>query len=271
MRKTLFLLVIMAVTGVLNAQSHYWTPITGNQYTMTVSGPVTIDGEVQTASTLEIGAFCGDECRASTFPSLFPITGEYIVMMNIRGNVYSGETITFKLYDHESQQELDLSCLSTVEYEADAIVGTIGAWYEFAFASVGIHNIAAGAWSNSANWYNGIIPDSSSDVSIENDCTVDIDVEVASLSVSEGVTLTIQSGSTLTVIGDLSSVDVTCIYIEDGGQLVNESEGVMATLEKDIEAYTQKDTDGWYLISSPVDGMEIDGSQMSVTSHPFCE
>jgi hypothetical protein len=46
------------------------------------------------------------------------------------------------------------------------------------------------------------------------------------------------------------------LIIEDGGQLYH-NEAVTATLEKDITAYSSKDSDGWYLIASPVDDINV--------------
>lgn len=260
MRKLAFLLTIMAFMGAANAQSHHWTPMSGNQYTMIVNGIVTIDGVTQTANTLEIGAFCGEQCRESVFVTEFQITGEYLAMMNIRSNTATGEIITFRLYDHVTEQELDVQCVNTLDYVADAVIGNIGEWYEFAFISDTpvIHNTTSGNWSNQDIW--SAVPGNTSSVEIDADCTVDVDVVVASLTVTDGATLTIQSGKTLIVTGNLASSLVTGIVIEDGAQLINNSGNVYASAKKDIEAYTAKDSDGWYLISSPVDKMAIAGS-----------
>lgn len=64
----------------------------------------------------------------------------------------------------------------------------------------------------------------------------------------------------MTVIGNLINNSVTSLVIEDGAQVINASPNVKATVEKDVMAYTAKDTDGWYLISSSVNEMAIAGS-----------
>ena len=84
---------------------NHWTSITGTQYNLTMSGLIYIDGVAQTSTALEIGAFCGDECRGSARAQYFPPTGEYVVSLAVVSNQQSGETITFRLYDHETQQE----------------------------------------------------------------------------------------------------------------------------------------------------------------------
>ena len=142
----------MAFVGIANAQSHHWTPMTGNQYTMIVNGVVTIDGVVQTANTLEIGAFCGEQCRESVFIDLFSLTGDYIAMMNIRSNAANNETITFRLYDHAAGEELDLECETSLAYVADAVISNPNDWFEFAFSTPGIHTIEPGNWNDPDTW-----------------------------------------------------------------------------------------------------------------------
>lgn len=259
MKKTFILMVFMAFFGMINAQSH-WTPITGTQYNMLVSGKIYIDGVVQNVTTLEVAAFCGDQCRSiGSCPQFFPPTQEYIIgSMVIVSNQYSGEDITFRIYDHAINEELDLDCVNHVTFEHNTEIGNIGSWFEFAFTTPTIHNTTSGSWSDPTIW--NTIPDATSTVVIAADCIIDENVEVANLTVSDGVALTVGAGNTLTVTGDLVNGDEIGLVIEDGAQVVNESAGVKATVEKDVTAYSAKDTDGWYLISSSVNDMAISGS-----------
>ena len=112
----------------------HWTPIEGNQTTATVKGVVSINGQQQVNpdNVLEVGAFCGDECRAVTRPQYFPPTQEYVVQMSVRSNVLSGETITFRLYNYATMEEYDI-CPNTIEYVAEAVYGGMGNWFQFAF------------------------------------------------------------------------------------------------------------------------------------------
>ena len=116
------------------AVTSHWTPITGTQYNMTLSGVIVIDGVEQTVTTLEVGAFCGDECRGSMLPEFFPPTGQYVVSLTVVSNEVSGETITFRLYDHEAQQELNIQCINDITFESNAMIGTVGDWFSFAFS-----------------------------------------------------------------------------------------------------------------------------------------
>ena len=74
--------------------------------------------------------------------------------------------------------------------------------------------------------------------------------------------VTVENAATLTVNGILTCVNADNLLIKDGGQLVHNNKGVMATVEKEIEGYGSTDA-AWYTISSPlvgnVDVADIDG------------
>lgn len=116
--------------------TNHWTPITGTQYNMIVNGIILIDGVEQTSPAYEVGAFCGNECRGSALAEYFPPTSQYIVALTIVSNVTSGETISFRLYDHALGIECsDLNCLSTVAFQNLLTVGSMEDWYEIAFSN----------------------------------------------------------------------------------------------------------------------------------------
>ena len=135
MKKTFFLLLSMFIMGFSMAQpALHWTP--GNYLNnMTVVGVITIDGVEQQLTTLEVGAFYGDECRGSLCASLFPPTQQYIVTLTIGSDGTSGEVITFKLYDHATSQELDLNGTASVTFLSDDRIGVPGNWFQFSFVT----------------------------------------------------------------------------------------------------------------------------------------
>ena len=133
------------------------------------------------------------------------------------------------------------STVSTSQYSSGGS-GTGSPSYRF--------NIA-GNWNTASNWSTGTVPGSSATVTINADCQLDTDAEVTDLTVTTSKVLTIGSGQTLTVSGDLTNTLTSGLVIEDGAQLVNASEGVQATAQKTIEAYTGDD-DNYYLIASPM-------------------
>lgn len=124
-----------ALVANFEAVTGHWMPIEGTQYNMTISGIILIDNVEQAVTTLEVGAFCGNECRGSMMPEFFPPTGQYIVSLTVVSNQMSGENITFRLYDHVTQQELDLQCANSITFESNAIIGSVGNWYQFAFSN----------------------------------------------------------------------------------------------------------------------------------------
>lgn len=61
----------------------------------------------------------------------------------------------------------------------------------------------------------------------------------------------VEKGVTLTINGAIACTDAGNIVIKDGGQMLHNNNGVMATIEKDIKGYGTTN-EGWYTISSPL-------------------
>ena len=72
-----------------------------------------------------------------------------------------------------------------------------------------------------------------------------------SLELGDNDQMTITEGSKLTVSGTLSNTDAGNLVLKNGAQLIHSSEGVQATILKDIFPYTSN-TNGWNFIASPV-------------------
>ena len=136
MKKLFLTLIGIALLSTAFAQEQIWTPV-GCQNSMVLKGVVSIDNAVpqSPSSSLEVGAFCGDECRASAFAGTFPIPGmqvDYWVNLTIGGNS-NGEVITFRLYDHETNEFFESDC--TINFENLANIGSPGNWYQLLFFS----------------------------------------------------------------------------------------------------------------------------------------
>ncbi len=98
--------------------NHHWTPNTvPYEDNMTFTGVVQIDGVEQQTPMLEVGAFCGEECRGSATLTFFEPTQRYVVQLVIYGN--GGDPLTFKLYDHELNEELDLYPTNAISFAAN--------------------------------------------------------------------------------------------------------------------------------------------------------
>lgn len=135
-----------ASIGSLKAQEQpHWTFSTTtyeayNSYNSIIS----IDGEVQLNADLELGAFCGEECRGTFFPptiyNLPPALGgtRYMYHLPIWGQ--EGDVISFKVYDHSTQSEMTLTC-PTITWTAGDDQGALDNPYEFEFVSATTYDV----------------------------------------------------------------------------------------------------------------------------------
>lgn len=89
-------------------------------------------------------------------------------------------------------------------------------------------------------------------------CTnIDIpkDQTIATNTIWENVSvmnqIIIENGATLTISGIITCTNADNLIIKEGGQLLHNNKGVMATIEKEIQGYGTTD-EGWYTISSPL-------------------
>lgn len=102
-------------------------------FNMTMIGAIQIDGEEQQSEYLEIGAFCGEECRGSEVLTYYPTADKYLVFLTVYGA--NNDVITFRLYDHQTETELEVESLQEATFTANAIFGTPNEPYLFGFNS----------------------------------------------------------------------------------------------------------------------------------------
>jgi uncharacterized repeat protein (TIGR02543 family) len=99
----------------------YWTPVSGNyENNVPLTAIIQIDGVEQFTDALEVGVFCGDECRGSAVGELFPFNNKYILNIIFFGD--PGEEYSFRLYDHSTATELTpttLNAPANITYNAD--------------------------------------------------------------------------------------------------------------------------------------------------------
>ena len=259
MKKLVIILFACLLTESIWA--NHWTPqSSAYSEVMALTSVIQIDGVEQFSDQLEVGVFCEDECRGSQMAIEFAITHRFLVQLTIYGE--NGHELTFKLFDHSIGEELDLASPDAIIFNSNGIGQSISPInpYILNFTSYTIQNILPGMWSNPDIWEGNNVPGTYASVLIADDCVIDMNVLLTSLTIIDGKVLRILAGNTVTVIGNLISNSVDGLVIEDGAQLLNESDNVKASYQKDIDAYTSKDSDGWYLISSPVDEMPISES-----------
>lgn len=134
--------------------NYHWD-VNINQYAdnMTVTGIILIEGVEQATEDLELGAFSGDECRGRERLIYSPMVDRYLLNLIIYGE--NGDEITFRLFDHEAGEEVDLPCANVITFEVNDDLGTPFYPYEFSFTDPIVEqttNLVIG-W----NWYSTYI------------------------------------------------------------------------------------------------------------------
>lgn len=134
---TVFLSIMMLAIQALFAQLPQKPHWTVNPYqfptNMVSNSAIYIDNVDVQNPYYELGAFCGDEVRGAALSSVFPPTGKYVWLLMIYGN--DGDQITFKVYDHQNKQELDLVCHTTVTYHSNDVLGSAPVPYHVEFVN----------------------------------------------------------------------------------------------------------------------------------------
>lgn len=257
--KKCILTMVLAMVACVSWANHWVVDDSQFANYMTVTCVVQINGEEQYSTQLELGSFCGNEVRGSIYGKKTP-TNRYFFMLPCWGE--SGEEFNFRLYDAEHDIELDdYVCSTVLVYNQNGYGGLSNPYVlNFEGGPSGFHFITAGNWSTASNWQGGALPGTGDMVFIDANCTLNIDAEVTDLTVNDGSTLTLQTGRTLTVTGELVNAAETGLVIEERAQLINASANVSATVEKNIVAYGSGNPDGWYTIASPINTMTISGS-----------
>lgn len=249
--------------SILNGQSqNHWIPNeTLYPNTMSLIGVVEVDGEEQRGTHIEIAAFCGDELRGSrrTQNVIVEDAGidRYIVFLTIYGN--DNDVISFKMYDHEKGCELEVLSNETVSFVTNGTPGKVENPFKISFNT--FFFTADGEWSDVSKWPSQKLPSADDDVIIDGNVTIDIDVEINSLVINEGKSLTIENGGSLTVNGTLTNSDVNALIIEEGGQIRQNNDDVAATFKNNIESpngsWGEEDKTGWQFVASPIANVSV--------------
>lgn len=136
MRKNILLAIFMAVVcqcslfAATVIEKHWNCDPSLYPNTMTIVGVVEIDEAEQGNTSLEVGAFCGTECRGSEMLRSFPQVNRFLVFLTVYGE--DNDAITFKLYDHGTEEELD-AYVEGMTFTVNGMHGTPVEPYEFNF------------------------------------------------------------------------------------------------------------------------------------------
>lgn len=112
--------------------NHYWTT-DPYQYpnNMTVVGIIEFNGNEQRTNLLEIGAFCGEDCRGSAVARYNDEMDRYFIFMMIYG--VNGDSLNFRCYNHRSGMESEVVSQSYFYFYADETIGNVDNPFVFSF------------------------------------------------------------------------------------------------------------------------------------------
>ena len=219
-------------------QRHPLTVSASGWYTIDLDHPILIDGEqdlwIFMHDSISISGLRAFVCTASETNGIYYsddlTSGIYNASYNyaflIKANLTDG-TYTYNLYDNGTLLN-DGSPIADTSYTVENIAGNTIHQYTVTT------NYTGGESTPSNIAYLAIGTHSLNNLSLEND------------------RMNITEGSTLSVSGSLTCTDPDHLILEDGAQLINDSEGVKATVKKNIQPYTEGKRDGWNLIASPI-------------------
>ena len=255
MRKFLFTISLVLIARIACSTELYWQ-VNPNafEFNMNVTAAAYINDVEQQNEMLEIGVFFGEELRGSALPRLSPLVNKYIYDLTI----YSDENceLSFKLYDHSTNEVSDLDCEQILTFVANGTEGNAFNPYIIAFSTPipAVTFTGSGSWNDASNWENSTLPTETDAVVIDGNVLVSDEVTVNSLSINEGKSVTIQDGGMLIVTGEIVNTDYDALIIEDGGQIIQRNENVAATFKKNIvnPSSWSNPVSGWQFISSPM-------------------
>ena len=151
MRKFFLITFLTAFALFAHAQNHWQVNYHQYEFSAVINCLPELDGVQLTSSNYEIGAFCGDELRGSRYPvgSMIvpsgPMAGTYYYFgLTVYANS-DGDPITFKLYDHDTQEEVAAICSTTYNFVNNDSQGNPLIPYIITFTSVQTYAITATA------------------------------------------------------------------------------------------------------------------------------
>ncbi len=112
-----------------------------------------------------------------------------------------------------------------------------------------------GTWNDESMWSKGSVPTAEEDIVIAGDITIENGNVTAKSIIIDGGSLTVKSGAVLTVNETFINTDASAFIIEDGAQVVQGNDDVMATFLMNVEApnsWEENHTHGWQFIASPM-------------------
>ena len=114
-RKLFCLIAALVLCGTMWAQDHYAFNLYAYENNMPVIAQIKIDGVAQTSTQIELGAFVGTSVRGSDYIR----TEDDLVYIQVYYDD-SGETVSFKIFNHEGNPGVEYTnCSTTVTTKRD--------------------------------------------------------------------------------------------------------------------------------------------------------
>ena len=123
----------------------------------------------------------------------------------------------------------------------------------FVSEDVDIEFIGTGAWNDFENWNVKYVPTADKDVTISGNAVITNDVTINSISM-DGGSLTVEANNSLTINGNMTNDDASAFVIEDGAQVFQTNDNVLATFQMNInnpDEWSEWNKTGWQFIASP--------------------
>ncbi|MBQ5857161.1 MAG: choice-of-anchor J domain-containing protein [Bacteroidales bacterium] len=136
----------------------------------------------------------------------------------------------------------------------------------------GIEFTGSGDWNTAGNWNTGVVPGEKDHVAIRGNAVINGDVTVKTLTIIEGGSLTVEEGTLTATEGIVNNI-ASAFVIEEGAQVRQSKNDVMATFNMNVEAPTSWDSEnneeGWQFIASPMKNVktssfETDGTDFDL-------
>ena len=195
-----------------------------------IAGNFVATGE-PTVYAIDLSSYSGEAYIAIRH---YNCSDNYWLVVSEMFTATAGETVTDEnVASPYAMENLTEDTFYAVQVQGNCPDGDVTDWSNVHYFTSGTGNVfqTDGNWNEASNWKNNAVPAEGEDVTINANCII----PAGYTAIAENVT-----------IGDEGS-----LTIKDGGQLIHGNEGVVATMEKEINGYTG-DNDNYYLIASPV-------------------
>ena len=122
------------VANFMSSYNHWIVNPSDYEFSMNITGVVTVEGEELASEAWEVAVFADDECRGIARLVNNVYFDHYFALLTVYGD--GDEELTFRLYNHIDEEESELHCADKVTFVADGALGAADDPYVIAFNSV---------------------------------------------------------------------------------------------------------------------------------------